>query len=493
MEKLIFAFISTGRDPDVLLMAASIRKFAGKLSDCPIWMFLPSSVEEIPEKMNEQLQVFKIDVIPFEVDPEISKFPFAGYVLAAASAEKLAKEKTDLLFWMNSDTLIFNEPNLLLLNEEKNLGYRPVHHTLVGSIYSEPIDSFWELIYRKCNVSEENFFPMRTHVDHNTIRPYFNAGCLVVRPEKGLLQNWWDNFKKIYQDPNFKVFYKKDQLYAIFIHQAVLAGIILSSLDKQELQEFPFNYNYPLHLYSESPAEFQPSNINDLVTARFEEASYLDKVPLHDPLKSWIKDQITYFTKVKISMIKKVKMGKRPIIYPIPIILAGSQINGSPNFETLGDVGIMGLEPPIVYISSGQNHYTNKGILEHGTFSINFPSTSLLTKTDYCGSVSGHDVDKSDIFSVFFGELETAPMIRECPVNLECRVIKEFSIQHRQIFIGEVVQSHVSKEFTVDNGRNLGIVDMRKLDPIIYALDNRYYKIGEIIGIGYQESKKFSR
>ena len=332
---------------------------------------------------------------------------------------------------------------------------------------------------------------MKTHVGHNTLRPYFNAGCLVVRPKKGILQSWWNVFKYSYKDTLFEEFYKKNELYIIFIHQAVLAGVILSSVEKTELQELPFNYNYPLHLYHESPDEFRPKNIDTLVTARFEEFEYLNKVPIDEPLKTWLKDQINYISKVRASLIRKVKMGKKSLVYPIPIALAGALVEGSPNFETLGDVGIMGLSPPLVFISSGNNHYTNKGILQNGTYSLNFPNTQLLSKTDYCGTVSGAEVDKSKIFSVFYGELETAPMIRECPVNLECKVIKEFSIQHRQIFIGEVIECYVNKELTVKNGKKQRIADMRKLDPIIYALDNCYYKIGEIIGVGYEESKNF--
>ncbi len=190
-------------------------------------------------------------------------------------------------------------------------------------------------------------------------------------------------------------------------------------------------------------------------------------------------------------MTTKINFGRIPYIYPVPIVLAGALVNSKPNFETLGDTGIIGIKPPIVYISSSKGHYTNIGILEHGTYSINFPSTKLLVETDYCGTVSGRDVDKSRLFDVFFGELETAPMIKECPVNLECKVIKEFSIQHRQVFIGEVVQSHVSEEYVIidDKGRK-GITDMTTLDPVIYALDNRYYKIGEQVGTGYSESKK---
>lgn len=194
--------------------------------------------------------------------------------------------------------------------------------------------------------------------------------------------------------------------------------------------------------------------------------------------------------KSKNNNIKKVKFGRYPLIYPIPIALVGSLVKGRPNFETLGDVGIMGINPPLVYISSSQDHFTNQGIIEHGAFSINFPSTSLLTKVDYCGIVSGSEVDKSMLFDIFFGELDTVPLIKECPVNLECKVVKEFSIQHRQIFIGDVIETYVNEEYVIVNDEHKSIADMVKLDPIIYALDNNYYKIGKPIGIGYQEGKK---
>lgn len=187
----------------------------------------------------------------------------------------------------------------------------------------------------------------------------------------------------------------------------------------------------------------------------------------------------------------KVELGAVPLVYPIPIILAGANVHGKPNFATLGDCGIMGINPPLVYISSHKEHHTNQGILENETYSINFPTTRMLAVTDYCGLVSGSQVDKSVLFETFYGELGTAPMIAECPVNLECRVVKEFSIQHRQIFVGEVVQAYVDDEFVVERGERKGVADMTRLDPIIYALDNRYYRIGETIGLGYQEGKDF--
>jgi flavin reductase (DIM6/NTAB) family NADH-FMN oxidoreductase RutF len=189
--------------------------------------------------------------------------------------------------------------------------------------------------------------------------------------------------------------------------------------------------------------------------------------------------------------VNKIEFGQVPLVYPIPIVLAGANVRGRPNYVTLGDCGIMGIKPPLVYISSHRDHYTNGGILENKTFSVNLPSTDMLPVTDYCGIVSGRDVDKSTLFESFYGSLGTAPMIRACPVNLECRVVQEFCIEHRQVFVGQVVQVYVDEEMVIETqGRRL-IADMTRLDPIIYGLDNRYYRIGEPIGVGYQEGRQF--
>ena len=189
-----------------------------------------------------------------------------------------------------------------------------------------------------------------------------------------------------------------------------------------------------------------------------------------------------------ISMM--LKLGPIALIYPIPIALAGANVEGRANFATIGDCGIMGLMPPLVYISLHEDHFTTRGVIANHTFSINLPSTELLSLTDYCGIVSGREVDKSARFEIFYGELGSAPMIAECRANLECRVVNSFQIQPRHVFVGRVVQTYVDEACLEEQDGRRVITDMRQLDPIIYALDNRYYRIGEPIGVGYQEGQK---
>jgi hypothetical protein len=133
---------------------------------------------------------------------------------------------------------------------------------------------------------------MVTSVDQVTIRPYFNAGFLVVRPGRGLLRKWSDIFFGTYRLPAFTSFYEQNQLYEIFIHQAVLSGIILASLEQNDLLELPRYVNYPLHMQGDYPAEHRPQTLNELITCRydpgFSDLELRELITIEEPLRSWL-------------------------------------------------------------------------------------------------------------------------------------------------------------------------------------------------------------
>src|SRR3972149_1934380 len=116
-------------------------------------------------------------------------------------------------------------------------------------------------------------------------------------------------------------------------------------------------------------------------------------------------------------IMEKVMVGKSSVAASSAVI-AGALVNGKPNYITLGSYGGMSINPPIVYISINKSHYTNSGIKENGYFSVNIPSKNLVKETDYVGIVSGKDTDKSKVFKAFYGSVDKAPMIEECPVNI---------------------------------------------------------------------------
>ncbi|MHA1989759.1 MAG: hypothetical protein ACW981_10075 [Candidatus Hodarchaeales archaeon] len=304
MEKIAFVSYleSNSFDYNIALLASSLRKFGGSLAESPLIVFHPQKDKFPHYNLKPFLSALNVDLFPFAIPETIPKFPFLNFVLAAATAEVLCKGKFENLVWLDSNTLIVSEPKEFCLFPDKKLGFRPVHHTLIGSYLEKPLDSFWDLLYRKFMINEEKIFPMKTHVDGNTLRPYFNAGCLSVRPRRGVLSNWWEKFSSLTQDPDFKKFFKQDWKYRIFMHQAVLSCVILSSTNQDDLYQLPFTYNYPLHLYEEIDAKFRPGSIEDLVTARFEDIynpKWLENVPLHDSLKKWILAQFAIYSKIQ--------------------------------------------------------------------------------------------------------------------------------------------------------------------------------------------------
>ena len=167
------------------------------------------------------------------------------------------------------------------------------------------------------------------------------------------------------------------------------------------------------------------------------------------------------------------------LLSPLPVILVGAQVNDKPNYLVIGyscpfDFG------KYIFFSISKTRYTTIGIHENMTFSVNIPSDDLVEETNICGSKSGRDIDKSTLFDTFYGELKTAPMIRKCPINIECEVNEILDYERNEGIIGRVVKSYVSPQCTIEEEGEVKL-DWRKIHPIIWATggDFNYYRLGE--------------
>ncbi len=297
--RLVFtSAVTPGRSSETgaVLLAESIRAFAGRLSGAPIWFYVPRNGDDVSCEAEDRLLALDVELIPFKVDRESAKFFFVPQAVAAAEAEERAEAEASIMAWLASNTLVLREPRDLLLPGGKSLGYRPVHHTLIGSRIDAPLDAFWSLVYERCGVTADRVFPMKTHVDGETLRPYLNAGILATRPERGLIRGWRDVFLRSYRDPAFEEQYRRDERYKVFLHQALLSGLVIASLGRGELMELPPTYNYPVHLYEEDATGRRPGSVEELVTMRhegfYEDPDWGEKLPARGPLKRWIADRL---------------------------------------------------------------------------------------------------------------------------------------------------------------------------------------------------------
>ncbi|TFH10404.1 MAG: flavin reductase family protein [Candidatus Thorarchaeota archaeon] len=177
----------------------------------------------------------------------------------------------------------------------------------------------------------------------------------------------------------------------------------------------------------------------------------------------------------------KIEIDSSGSPFPKPIILLGAIVDGKPNFMTIAWFNRMSRTPNIWGACMGKSKYTFKGIEEYQTFSVNFPGEDLVMKTDYCGIRSGKDVDKSKLFDIFYGELKTAQMIRECPVTAECTVREIIDIESHYLVLGEVKHLYSEKRFMTD-----GVLDQEKLKLLLFTNPaNQYWSLGDVVADAY--------
>lgn len=184
--------------------------------------------------------------------------------------------------------------------------------------------------------------------------------------------------------------------------------------------------------------------------------------------------------------MEKQEIGIEAIFYPMPCALVGANVGGKPNYLTVAWFSMVNFKPPYIAIALGNIHYTNPGIKENGAFSVNIPSTDMAEVTDYCGIASGRKYDKAKYFRTFYGKLKTAPMIEECPYNLECRLVQTVELPADELFIGEIVAAYSDARFLTD-----GMPNMKKINPLILSMpESTYLTVGERVGKAWEMGTK---
>jgi len=168
----------------------------------------------------------------------------------------------------------------------------------------------------------------------------------------------------------------------------------------------------------------------------------------------------------------------------MPALLVGADVDNKPNFMAVGWGGTANIEPPIISIAIRHDRYTLKGIRQNLTFSVNVPPADMVSETDYCGHTTGSKINKVEAcrFKVFYGKLVNAPLIEQCPFNLECKVMHLLDLGSHTLIVGRVEESHISESCLTG-----GKPDIDKIKPFIYTTSpgRQYQALGEIIAIGH--------
>lgn len=176
----------------------------------------------------------------------------------------------------------------------------------------------------------------------------------------------------------------------------------------------------------------------------------------------------------------KIQKNGFTALFPCPVVLVTCvNSTGAPNIITLAWAGTVCSEPPMVGVSIRPTRHSYQLIKDTKEFVINIPPTKFIQETDYCGIVSGKNIDKFAETKLTQEKAEKvqAPLIQECPVNLECVLKQTIPLGAHDLFLGEVIQVHIDEKVLEENGK----IDFTKADPFVFNV-GEYWNLNKKIG-----------
>ena len=278
-----------------LVMAESLREFGGALAGAPIRIYLDDAAPELDTMFAGHRDSLGVTIKHSQTPPGIRKVVYSSKVYAAATAEREAAEQGGIVAWLDPDVVFVKEPSAFRLDSGVVLGYRPVQLLNISSRYQDPLNAFWSRLYFLLGVADSMTFRMTTTTDLVEIRPHFNAGMLIVRPEHGILRAWPLALEKLFEDSIIQRMCAEDRKTAIFLHQAAMAGVILAMVSQRQMKDLPESYNYALMFADRLTPARRPASLDDLVMFRHDLA-FADsarRATVTDPSKifKWVKER----------------------------------------------------------------------------------------------------------------------------------------------------------------------------------------------------------
>ena len=164
-------------------------------------------------------------------------------------------------------------------------------------------------------------------------------------------------------------------------------------------------------------------------------------------------------------------------LFPTPATLVTSvSLDGLVNIAASAETYMVSLKPAMIATSWRPETFTNGLIAATGEFVANFPSAAILRQVDICGSYSGRHFDKFALTGLTAAPAlhVRPPLVAECPVSAECRVVRRERFGSHDVFVGEVLCVHVDEEAMGPDGRP----DATRF-PAVAVCGHDYFLVGE--------------
>jgi len=276
----------------------SIRRWAVSAADCRIYIVLANP----SQTTGRSLQGEGVSLLTIQQDSAAAGYPLAMKAYAAAQVEALLPRTIHTLIWFDPETLALGPLDDLILDDSHAVAIRPVFlANRIGQPPAEEPNDYWRPIYQAAGV--QGLIPtVKTVVDEQAIKAYFNCEVFSVHPHLGICRDWARVMTQLLTNESYQRTACTGFLPKLFLHQAVLSAVITARIKVEKIHWLPLTCGYPLNIHSRMPDEKKPNRLNSLSCLITEDVwnsdpGWMDKIPSEEPLTSWLRQTYADFLK----------------------------------------------------------------------------------------------------------------------------------------------------------------------------------------------------
>ncbi len=218
-----------------------LRQFAGRFADCPIVAVRPRGGIGLLPDVVRRLGAAGVTVVD---RPGASAYPWFGFYNKAAGFELLEREgllKTDLVAFVDSDTLMLQSPELLDL--QPGVGFAAVPSQSSGATTgpTNPNHAYWEHVATLAGLDVNTFPRVLSHRERDDMHIYWNAGVFVFRRDTGFIPAYVEENRRVLTCG------VKSPVAGLFYTDQVALPLVVQRLGLR-FEHLPLTYNNSVHL-----------------------------------------------------------------------------------------------------------------------------------------------------------------------------------------------------------------------------------------------------
>ncbi len=142
-------------------------------------------------------------------------------------------------------------------------------------------------------------------------------------------------------------------------------------------------------------------------------------------------------------------------LQPAPKVLVSCRnLKGEDNALAVAYCCNCSYDPPMVMVGIVPSRYSYAMLKEAGSFVVNLPGKQNKVLFDYLGSNSRRDGDKLVVAGAKVSNATkiNAPILDDCPVNIECEIVNSIRTGSHEMFVGKILCVHADDLLVNESG-----------------------------------------